>query len=221
VIPIARHVKRSTSGWRDEQVDLCNLAHMARKGVAVRRDEIVLAALDQVRQRGIAGVRAAEVAKSLDVSTSLIFYHFGTLENLIVDAFRHAAEADLARLREIMAAGGEVGKRLRAVLDWYAPTSKADGWLLWIEAWAASLRDTELRSVAQRLDLRWREAVVALIAEGVGAGEFSCADPRAAAWRLTALLDGLAVQMVARDGAITANECTEWLEQALRHELGA
>lgn len=193
---------------------------MARKGVAVRRDEIVLAALDQVRQRGIAGVRAAEVAKSLDVSTSLIFYHFGTLENLIVEAFRHAAEADLARLRDIMAEPGGVAKRLRAVLDWYAPTSKADGWLLWIEAWAASLRDAELRSVAQRLDLRWREAVVALIAEGVGAGEFSCADPRAAAWRLTALLDGLAVQMVARDGAITAAECTEWLEQALRHELG-
>jgi hypothetical protein len=37
---------------------------------------------------------------------------------------------------------------------------------------------------------------------------------------LTALLDGLAVQMVARDGAITSAECTEWLEQALRHELG-
>lgn len=192
---------------------------MARKGVAVRRDEIVLAALDQVRQRGIAGVRAAEVAKALDVSTSLIFYHFGTLENLIVEAFRHAAEADLARLRDILADVGDAPKRLRAVLSWYGPTNKADGWLLWIEAWAASLRDTELRGVAQRLDLRWREAVVALIAEGVGAGTFTCADPRAAAWRLTALLDGLAVQMVARDGAITTAECTEWLEQALHHEL--
>lgn len=198
---------------------MCNVARMARKGVAIRRDEIVLAALDQVRQRGIAGVRAAEVAKALDVSTSLVFYHFGTLENLIVEAFRHAAEADLARLREILADPGDVAKRLRAVLNWYGPTSKADGWLLWIEAWAASLRDTELRSVAQRLDLRWREAVVALIAEGVGAGVFTCADPRAAAWRLTALLDGLAVQMVARDGAVTELECAEWLGQALRHEL--
>ena len=200
-------------------MSLCNVVRMARKGVAIRRDEIVLAALDQVRQRGIAGVRAAEVAKALDVSTSLIFYHFGTLENLIVEAFRHAAEADLTRLREILTAPGDVAKRLRAVLNWYGPTSKADGWLLWIEAWAASLRDTGLRSVAQRLDLRWREAVVALIAEGVVAGAFTCPDPRAAAWRLTALLDGLAVQMVARDGAITERECAEWLDQALRHEL--
>lgn len=31
------------------------------------------------------------------------------------------------------------------------------------------MRDTQLRAVLQRLDLRWRDAVVALIAEGVGA----------------------------------------------------
>ena len=193
---------------------------MARKGVAVRRDEIVLAALDQVRQRGIAGVRAADVAKALEISTSLVFYHFGTLENLIIEAFRHAAEADLGLLRETMACTGDVLVRLRTVLNWYGPTSKASGWELWIEAWAASLRDPQLRAVAQRLDLRWREAVVALIAEGVGAGEFTCPDPRAAAWRLTSLLDGLAVQMVTRDASVTAAECTEWLEQALGPELG-
>ena len=38
---------------------------MTRKTVAVRREEIVVAALDQVRARGIAGVRAADVAKAL------------------------------------------------------------------------------------------------------------------------------------------------------------
>jgi AcrR family transcriptional regulator len=193
---------------------------MARKGVAVRRDEIELAALDQVRRCGIAGVRAAEVAKALDISTSLVFYHFGTLENLIIEAFRHAAEADLTLLRETTAGTGDVPCRLRSVLTWYGPTSKGSGWLLWIEAWAAALRDPELRAVAQRLDMRWRETVVALIAEGVGTGDFTCPDPRSAAWRLTALLDGLAVQMVARDSAVTEAECTEWLEQALRHELG-
>ncbi|WP_410673061.1 hypothetical protein [Amycolatopsis sp. cmx-4-68] len=46
---------------------------MMRKAVAVRREEIVLAALAQIRDRGIAGVRAADVAKALDVSTALIF----------------------------------------------------------------------------------------------------------------------------------------------------
>lgn len=192
---------------------------MTRKAVAVRRDEIVCAALEQIRTRGIAGVRAADVAKVLDVSTALIFYHFGTLETLIIEAFRQAAEKDLATLREELERGGPVEDRLHAVLALYGPAG-GGGWKLWIEAGAAAMRDARLRAVLQRLDLRWRDAVVALIAEGVGAGNFRCPDPYGAAWRLTALLDGLAVQVVAREGTVTTGDCARWLEQAMAHELG-
>ncbi|MEU0791491.1 TetR/AcrR family transcriptional regulator [Amycolatopsis sp. NPDC005961] len=193
---------------------------MARKAVAVRREEIVLAALDQVRARGIAGVRAADVAKALDISTALIFYHFGTLEALIIEAFRQAAERNLAVLRDELARPGTASERLRAVLVLYGPTKPVAGWHLWIEAGAAAMRDAELREVVQRLDLRWRDAVVSLITEGVAAGEFRCPDPHGAAWRLTALLDGLAVQVVAREGTVTAADCARWVEQATAHELG-
>jgi AcrR family transcriptional regulator len=192
---------------------------MARKAVAVRREELVLAALDQVRARGIAGVRAADVAKALDVSTALIFYHFGTLETLIIEAFRQAAEKNLASLRGELDRGGPAGARLRAVLALYGPIRPGSNWQLWIEAGAAAMRDTELRAVLQRLDLRWRDAVITLIAEGVGGGEFCCPDPRGAAWRLTALLDGLAVQVFAREDTVTADDCVRWIEQAVAHEL--
>ncbi|MEV7097190.1 TetR/AcrR family transcriptional regulator [Amycolatopsis sp. NPDC051045] len=192
---------------------------MMRKAVAVRREEIVLAALEQIRARGIAGVRAADVARSLDVSTALIFYHFGTLETLVIEAFRQAAEKELAKLNDELARGGPADTRLRAVLTLYGPSTQ-DGWQLWIEAGAAAMRDAALRAVLQRLDLRWRDAVVALIAEGVGAGVFRCPDPHGAAWRLTALLDGLAVQVVARRGTVTADDCARWVEQAMAYELG-
>lgn len=192
---------------------------MTRKAVAVRREEIVLAALDQIRGRGIAGVRAADVAKALDISTALVFYHFGTLEALIIEAFRQAAERELATLQCELARDGPIEARLRAVLALYGPT-QVKGWKLWIEAGAAAMRDAPLRAVLQRLDQRWRDAVVGLIAEGVGAGDFRCPDPRGAAWRLTALLDGLAVQVVGREGTVTAEDCERWIEQAMAHELG-
>ncbi|WP_103341965.1 TetR/AcrR family transcriptional regulator [Amycolatopsis sp. CA-126428] len=192
---------------------------MMRKAVAVRREEIVRAALAQIRSRGIAGVRAADVAHSLDVSTALIFYHFGTLEALVIEAFRQAAEGELTKLDDELGKSGPADKRLRAVLALYGP-SHHDNWQLWIEAGAAAMRDAALRAVLQRLDLRWRDAVVALIAEGVGAGTFRCADPHGAAWRLTALLDGLAVQVVARQGTVTAGDCDRWVEQAMAYELG-
>ncbi|WP_370971049.1 TetR/AcrR family transcriptional regulator [Amycolatopsis sp. cg9] len=193
---------------------------MMRKAVAVRREEIVGAALGQIRDRGIAGVRAADVAKVLDVSTALIFYHFGTLEALIIEAFRQATETALATLRDELARGGPADARLRAVLTLYGPAHSGHNWQLWIEAQAAAMRDAELRAVLQRLDQRWRDAVVALITEGVKTGVFRCEDPRGAAWRLTSLLDGLAVQVVAKTGSVTAADCVRWVEQAVRQELG-
>ncbi|MEU7789084.1 TetR/AcrR family transcriptional regulator [Amycolatopsis sp. NPDC049159] len=194
---------------------------MMRKAVAVRREEIVKAALQQIRERGIAGVRAADVAKALDVSTALVFYHFGTLEALIIEAFRQATETALATLRDELNRGGRVETRLNAVLTLYGPTNPAHNWQLWIEAQAAAMRDRELRAVLQRLDKRWRDAVVALITEGVAAGVFTCEDPHGAAWRLTSLLDGLAVQVVARTGTVTEADCARWVGQAVARELGS
>ena len=59
-----------------------------------------------------------------------------------------------------------------------------------------------------------------MIAEGVAAGEFRCPDPQGTALRLTALLDGLAVQMTAYAGAVSRARAQEWVDEALARELG-
>jgi len=192
---------------------------MARKSVPGRREEIISTALDVIQRQGLPAVRSANVASALGVSTALIFYHFGTLENLIATAFDRAAERDLQRLAEARGGDGTALARLDAVLRMYGPTGDASGWTLWIEGWAAALRDPVLRDLGQRLDLRWREAVTELIAEGVAAGEFRCADPRGAAWRITALLDGLAVQLVVRQGTVSGDEVATWISQTVAREL--
>ncbi|WP_308166892.1 TetR family transcriptional regulator C-terminal domain-containing protein [Nocardia albiluteola] len=57
------------------------------------------------------------------------------------------------------------------------------------------------------------------MAQGVAAGEFRTADPRGAAWRLTAMLDGLAVQRVALDEAVTRTDIENWMLATLAAEL--
>lgn len=59
-----------------------------------------------------------------------------------------------------------------------------------------------------------------MITEGVTAGEFHCPDPAAAALRLTALLDGLAVQLTSYAGAVPRTRAQEWVDEALARELG-
>lgn len=190
-----------------------------RLSVAERRGELLRAAIEQIEARGVAAVRIADVASALGVSNALVLYHFSTKEQLVADAFALAAQDDLAHLRKLLGRRTTAVRRLRAAVRWYAPTGEAKGWRLWIEGWAVALREPALREVGQTLDRQWKTALAEVIAEGVAAGEFQCADPAAAALRMTALLDGLAVQMTSYEGALSRSRMQEWVDDALAREL--
>ena len=191
-----------------------------RLNVAERREELLSAAVEQIEERGVAAVRIADVASALGVSNALVLYHFSTKEKLVAAAFAHAADGDLAHLRKLLGRRTSALRRLRAAVRWYAPTGTAKGWRLWIEGWAAALREPALREVARDLDQQWKAALTEVIAEGAAAGEFPCADPAATAWRLTAFLDGLAVQMTSYAGSLSRAAMLEWTDEALARELG-
>jgi AcrR family transcriptional regulator len=188
--------------------------------VAERREELLRAAVEQIEARGVAAVRIADVASALGVSNALVLYHFSTKEKLVAAAFRHAAEDDLAQLRKLLGRRTTALRRLRSAVRWYAPTGQAKGWRLWIEGWAAALREPALQEVTRDLDRRWKAAIAEVVREGMAAGEFHCPDPEGTALRLTALLDGLAVQLTSYPGAVSRSRAQEWVDEALARELG-
>ncbi|MER5991586.1 TetR family transcriptional regulator C-terminal domain-containing protein [Streptomyces viridosporus] len=188
--------------------------------MAERRGEMLRAAVEQIEMRGVAAFRVSDVASALGVSNALVLYHFSTKEKLVAAAFAHAAEGDLAHLRKLLGRRTTALRRLRSAVRWYAPTGRAEGWRLWIEGWAVALREPALREVTRDLDRRWKAALTEVIAQGVAAGEFRCPDPAASALRLTALLDGLAVQLTSYDGAVPRTRAREWADEALARELG-
>ncbi|CAL9380632.1 HTH-type transcriptional regulator BetI [Streptomyces sp. enrichment culture] len=191
-----------------------------RLSVAERREELLRAAVAQIEARGVTAVRIADVASVLGVSNALVLYHFSTKEKLVAAAFAYAAEDDLARLRGLLGRRTTALRRLRAAVRWYAPTGQAKGWRLWIEGWSAALREPALREVTRDLDRQWKAALTEVIAEGVTAGEFECPDPAGTALRLTALLDGLAVQLTSYGGTVSRARAQQWVDEALARELG-
>ncbi|MET9137907.1 TetR/AcrR family transcriptional regulator [Streptomyces parvulus] len=191
-----------------------------RLSVAERREEMLRAAVEQISARGVDALRIADVAAALGVSNALVLYHFTTKEKLVAAAFARAAEDDLAHLRRLLGRRTPALRRLRTAVRWYAPTGQAKGWRLWIEGWAAALREPALREVTAELDRRWKAAITEVIAEGVTAGEFPCPDPEGAALRLTAFLDGLAVQLTSYAGTVSRARAREWTDEALTRELG-
>jgi AcrR family transcriptional regulator len=193
---------------------------MARRKVEVRREEILRATVDEVTRLGFAHTRVADVAAALGISTGLVFYHFESRDALLSAAFAYAAERDLERLDRAANGTGSAARRLARILTMYGPEGVGAGWALWIDAWAAALRSPEMAEVSRQLDVRWKDAVASVIAQGVASGEVTCEDPSGAAWRITAMLDGLAVQMTVHDGVLSKRQINAWVRATAARELG-
>ncbi len=191
----------------------------SRRSVELRRDEILASTTETLDRIGLEATRVTDVAKALNVSPALIFYHFGTKDALVADAFAYAVERDLARLDQATAAGTDPVDQLRRALRSYGPTGQALGWRIWIDAWALAQREPVIRKVLRRMEQRWCEVLQAIIDAGVADGSFTCADPDATVARVSALIDGLSVAALVYR-TVTRAELRVWVAETVARELG-
>jgi AcrR family transcriptional regulator len=194
------------------------MASRARRSVEVRREEILTATVDLLDRLGLAATRVADVAEELGVSPALVFYHFGTKDELVAEAFAHAVERDLGKLDRAVR-GDDPAEQLRRVLRLYGPTGQAIGWRIWIDAWALAQREPQIRTVLRRLDQRWTEALLRVVEGGVAQAEFTCPDPAASVARISALLDGLSVATLVYR-SVTRAQLRSWVAAQVAAELG-
>jgi len=192
-----------------------------KQTVEERRTEILETTCEVVIERGFAGTRISDVAKRLEVSSSLIHYHFDSKEQLLAEAFAHYARKDLAEmLAEVESAPSALAK-LDRVIHNYVPEGSDDvEWMLWIDGWGEALRNPMMKKISQELDEQSTELLERVIAGGVDAAEFTCRDPRSAAMRLTALVDGLAIQFAAHDGMMDRTQLIEHVRTVAAAEVG-
>ncbi len=191
---------------------------MARRGVAVRREEILAATVELIDANGLAQTRVKDVASALGISAGLIFYHFETKDALLAAAFRHAVQQDLVRLQQTMDRYDDPVERLRRILTVYGPQGRAPGWRVWIDAWALAQREPSIRKVLRNLDDEWAAGLLRTIEDGVGSEQFRCTDPRAAAARIGALFDGLAVATLVYR-SVTRSQLRTWVLEATAREV--
>jgi AcrR family transcriptional regulator len=152
-------------------------------------------------ERGFAGTRVVDVADALGVSSGLVHYHFDSKDELLAETLRHAADADIARLEKAVAELDDPIKRLNRVLSEYLPEAEGDqSWVIWVDAWGHAIRNDRLRNILKELDLAWCGALESVIRDGVAAGRFECADPHGSARRISAMLDGLGLDVILHGG---------------------
>ncbi len=190
---------------------------LSAKAPQERRDRILRATVEVVRDRGFAGTRVADIAEVAGTSQGLILYHYKSLAGalnaaltLLEDEFYEDLNRDL---RE------QVGpvERLRHMADLGAGMGPAVGdWRLWLELWVRALHDDDARTTRESLDRRWRAALRDVIAEGQADAIFDPVDADASIIRLASLMDGLAIQLALGDREMTPERLADlWWQGAV------
>ncbi len=171
-----------------------------------RREQMLRAALQVISERGYPETRIADVAERIGISPALVIYYFKTKDQLLTEAIRYSEDSWYASGQRRMAVLPTAVARIEEIVAMSClPEADPDAdysWLIWLDFWAQAARHAEVAAVRQKSDERWRETIRSLVAEGQQAGEFTEVDPGTFAIHLSALLDGLAIQIALEDPVV-------------------
>lgn len=171
-----------------------------------RRQQIVAVAIDVIVQRGLSETRLSDIASRAGVSPALLLYYFGSKERLLSEALTFVEDRfHLRGFRELLDVPSPVDQlvRLIALSAFEEGESDRSHWTLWMELWVRALRDPDAARLRQALDRRWRSMIVDVVKAGQASGAFAPVDAEEFAVALAALFDGLAIQVVLEDPAVT------------------
>ncbi len=188
-----------------------------------RKTAVLEAACRVIAERGADATRFADVAAESGVPVSTLQYYFGSREDLLVAAFRHASSAEIAALEAEVAAIEDPWDQLERILErsltGYEP-DRPDAGRLWIESWHFGIRDPEMRADALRDNTAWRRLVADVVRRGTARGTFGGRhDPVKVAVLAIAAVDGMGVPLSLGDPDITAPGAVQDVLAVLRELL--
>jgi AcrR family transcriptional regulator len=177
--------------------DLASTDGRAVRGDATRR-RIVDAARDVLLERGHAAASTRAVADEAGVRLSLVHYHFGGKQGLLLEVLQRENELLLQRQQRLYADPGPMADKWRVACD-FLDEDVRSGYVrvLW-ELWAAGLADEELAAGWRAAMAGWRsllESVFAAWSQEIGLD--LPISPRAVATLMANLFEGIEIELLA------------------------
>src|SRR4051812_4056773 len=191
------------------------------RAVSDRTADILDAACRVIAREGADSLRMGQVAREAGVSSALIHYYFATRADLLLRAFEHAdAQADLTIDALIGDLPDGAAKLERVLVAYAVGTHFRSDWILWVEMWRGAIFNERLRPVVRGSNDLWVEEIADLIRQGRADGSIaSGGDALEVATRLTALVDGLGLQVLT--GMMDHQRAGELVRGSITAELGA
>jgi TetR/AcrR family transcriptional repressor of bet genes len=172
-----------------------------------RRASLIEATARVLAELGAAGVSVRAISTEAGVSPGLLRHYFDGIDALIAETYRWTgARVSVALAEAVEAAGADPRARLAAYVTASFRDPIADPQLLatWIAFWSLAKTNPAMDALHGDIYAEYRAGVAALLGEcGVDAGAI-----RLAAIGLTALVDGLWLELCLAPGAFTPEEAS-------------
>jgi AcrR family transcriptional regulator len=189
-----------------------------RAAPAVRREALVDATLRCLKKYGHDGVSVRRISAAAGVSIGLINHHFPSKSGLIAETYETLA---LSLQEELLTRANNHAAAPRERLSDFFRASFAPELLdpqlfnVWVVFWSMVAHSREIREVHDRTYGKYRSILEALLGELVKSGAAPKLKLRSAAIALTALLDGLWVELSLSAHTFRPREaigiCEDWV----------
>ena len=183
-----------------------------------RRQSLLEATARSLAKRGAAGISVRAICAEAGVSPGLLRHYFSGVSEAIAETYRLTGTRVAQALDDAVAAAGpEPRSRLVAYLTASFRPPIADPELLstWLAFWSLTRSDPAIAAVHAEIYGDYRLGIERLIAEA----RPSLADSRLPAVALTALIDGLWLELSLGAAPVTSEEAARlaemWLDRLL------
>jgi TetR/AcrR family transcriptional repressor of bet genes len=166
-----------------------------------RREQLILAAMRSVADRGLADTTIATVAQEAGLSQGIVNLHFRSKDGLLTETLRYLADEYRSACEEaasIAEASPTAGLLAMVELDFRRNICSREKLAVWFAFWGERrFRPTYRRICAER-DRSYDDMVRSICAKICEAGDYPDVDPALVADGLSALTDGLWLDLLVR-----------------------
>lgn len=160
-----------------------------------RKPQIISAAMRVFARKGYHSATMPEIAAEAGMSVGGLYWYFKGKDAVVAAILAHLFDTDLDALAILLAEERPATERLLAFVERSVATFDEQRWLIpvGIDLYGAAAYDVQACGFIQRYLGRYREALAALIAQGIERGEFRPLKPHDAANALLAMEEGLSL----------------------------
>ncbi|MFD0920234.1 TetR/AcrR family transcriptional regulator [Saccharopolyspora rosea] len=165
---------------------------------AGRYQQILDAAWKLIAERGYHSVRISDVAQACGTSAATIHYYFPGRDDLLTETLRYSVRLAFDRQVAELHSISDAHERLLRLVELQLPTPGLlrSEWSIWLQVWNESALNPDLQVLHSDSYTRWHETIARTIRQGQQQGVFTDTDAEELTVTLTALVDGLGIQVL-------------------------